>query len=102
MVDASARFRVAASELFFKDDRGGSLADRLHSDSDADLGAGCFGKVGAFMHHGAAVAVKELKSGTLDAGSIGALSCSRALRVRACVCFRSCDPAVLGASALLW
>jgi hypothetical protein len=67
-----ARFRVPAVDLLFSDARGGSLADRLPKDSDTGIGSGFFGKVGAFTHHGAAVAVKELKSGTLDTGSIGA------------------------------
>ena len=36
------------------------------------LGEGFFGKVGQFMYNGAPVAVKELKVGSLDGGSIGA------------------------------
>ncbi len=67
-----ARFRVPASDLWFADGRGGSLADRMPVDTDAGLGSGFFGKISTFMHHGAAVAVKELKTGALDAASIGA------------------------------
>ncbi len=69
------KFRVPATDLLFADARGGSLADRTQHDSDVGLGSGCFGKVTAFTHHGAPVAVKELKSGALDAESIG--SCAR-------------------------
>ncbi len=64
-----ARFRVPAVDLLFAD--GGSLADRRPMDGAAGLGSGFFGKVCAFTHHGAAVAVKELKTGSLDAASIG-------------------------------
>ncbi len=66
-----ARFHVPAADLLFTDARGGSLADRMPSDSDAGVGSGFFGKVASFTRDGAAVAVKELKSGTLDADSIG-------------------------------
>jgi hypothetical protein len=59
-------------DLLFTDERGGSLVDRLPMDSDAGLGSGFFGKVGAFTLNGAAVAVKELKTGTSDAASMGA------------------------------
>ncbi len=59
-----ARFRIPAVDLLFADGRGGSLADRSPVDGD--------GRVCAFTYHGAAVAVKELKTGALDAASIGA------------------------------
>jgi hypothetical protein len=68
-VVVDARFRVPAVDLLFAD--GGSLADRSPVDGDGRLGSGFFGKVCAFTHHGAAVAVKELKTGSLDAASIG-------------------------------
>ncbi len=67
-----ARFRVPALDLLFADGRGGSLADRMPVDTDAGLGSGYFGKVCTFTHYGATVAVKELKTGALDAASIGA------------------------------
>ncbi len=70
-VVVDARFRVPAVDLLFADGRSGSLADRSPVDGDAGLGSGFFGKVCAFTHHGAAVAVKELKAGSLDAASIG-------------------------------
>ncbi len=70
-VVVDARFCVPAVDLLFADGRGGSLADRRPMDGDAGLGSGFFGKVCAFTHHGAAVAVKELKTGSLDAASIG-------------------------------
>ncbi len=69
-----ARFRVPALDLLFADGRGGSLADRRPMDGDAGLGSGFFGKVCTFIRHGAAVAVKELKTGSLDAASIGTRS----------------------------
>ncbi len=65
------KFRVPALDLLFADGRGGSLADRSPVDGDGGLGSGFFGKVCVFTHHGAAVAVKELKAGSLDAASIG-------------------------------
>ena len=70
-VVVDARFRVPAVDLLFADGRGDSLADRSPVDGDGRLGSGFFGKVCAFTHHGAAVAVKELKTGSLDAASIG-------------------------------
>ncbi len=70
-VVVDARFQVPAADLLFADARAGSLADRCPRDSDAGVGSGFFGKVGAFQYHGATAAVKELKSGTLDADSIG-------------------------------
>ena len=70
-VVVDARFRVPALDLLFADGRGGSLADRRPMDGDAGLGSGFFGKVCAFTHNGAAVAVKELKTGSLDVASIG-------------------------------
>ncbi len=69
-VVVDARFRVPAVDLLFAGGRGGSLADRLPQDSDASIGSGFFGKVGTFTYNGAAVAVKELKTGALDAASI--------------------------------
>ncbi len=80
----NARFRVSAVDLLFADGR--SLADRSPVDGDAGLGSGLFGKVCAFTHHGTAVAVKELKTGTLDAASIGdVVVCVRCrARVRGC------------------
>ncbi len=62
---------MPASDLLFADGRGDSLADRSPVDGDGGLGSGFFGNVCAFTHHGAAVAVKELKTGSLDAASIG-------------------------------
>ncbi len=70
-VVVDARFRVPAVDLLFADGRGDSLADRRPIDGDAGLGSGFFGKVCTLMRHGAAVAVKELKTGSLDAASIG-------------------------------
>jgi hypothetical protein len=70
-VVVDARFRVPAVDLLFADGRGGSLANRTPVDGDAGLGSGFFGKVCTFTRHGAAVAVKELKAGSLDAASIG-------------------------------
>ncbi len=70
-VVVDARFRVPAVDMLFADGRGGSLADRRPMDGDAGLGNGFFGKVCTFTHHGAAVAVKELKTGSLDAASTG-------------------------------
>jgi hypothetical protein len=69
-VVVDARFRVPAGDLSFPDGRG-SLADRIPVDTDTALGSGCFGKVCTFTRHGAAVAVKELKTGSVDAASIG-------------------------------
>ncbi len=76
-----ARFRVPAVDLLFADGRGDSLADRSPVDGDGRIGSGFFGKVCAFTHNGAAVAVKELKTGSLDAASIGKRSvfCSKVL-----------------------
>ncbi len=71
-VVVDAKFLVSAVDLLFTDGGGGSLADRRPVDSDTGIGSGSFGKVGTFSYHGAAVAVKELKTGTLDAASIGA------------------------------
>ncbi len=62
---------MPAFELFFVGGRGGSLADRRAVDGDVGIGSGLLGKVCAFMYHGTAVAVKELKTGALDAASIG-------------------------------
>ncbi len=66
-----ARFRVPALDLLFADGRGGSLADRRPVDTDTGFSSGVFGKLCTFARHGAAVAVKELKTGALDAASIG-------------------------------
>ncbi len=51
-------------------DNGGSLADGARLSVGLADGEGCFGKVGTFSYHGVAVAVKELRSDTLDATSI--------------------------------
>ncbi len=65
------KFRVPALDLLFADGRGGSLADRKQVDGDAGgIGSGFFGKICAFTLNGAMVAVKELKTGSLDAASI--------------------------------
>ncbi len=73
-VVVNAKFRVPAVDLSFADGRGG-LADRIPVDTDTALGSGFFGKVCTFKHHGAAVAVKELKTGSVDAASIGRCFC---------------------------
>ncbi len=62
---------MPAVDLLFADGRGDSLADRSPVDGDGGLGSGFFGKVCTFTLNGAAVAVKELKTGSLDAASIG-------------------------------
>jgi hypothetical protein len=69
-VHVDARFCVAAADLGYMDAHGGSLADGARLSVGGALGEGCFGKVGTFSYHGAAVAVKELKSDALDATSI--------------------------------
>ncbi len=70
-VVVDGRFRVPAVDLLFADGRGDSLADRSPVDGDGRLGSGFFGKVCAFTHHGMAVAVKELMTGSLDAARMG-------------------------------
>jgi hypothetical protein len=68
---------MPAVDLLFADGRGDSLADRSPVDGDGGLGSGYFGKVSTFTLNGAAVAVKELKTGSLDAASIGTRSVFR-------------------------
>ncbi len=58
---------MPALDLLFADGRGGSLADRRPVDTDTGFSSGVFGKLCTFARHGAAVAVKELKTGALDA-----------------------------------
>ena len=61
---------IAARSLEVAGEAGRSLADVVGAGAGAALGSGAFGKVGAYRYHGAAVAVKELKTGA-DEESIG-------------------------------
>ncbi len=96
-----ARFHVEASSLLLVDGSGRSLSDAASSGTGSGatgaLGEGFFGKVGTFTRHGAPVAVKELKSGSLDVDSIGPLPveqlqvgaachCCGAILIPLCVC----------------
>ncbi len=65
---------MLAKDLLFTDELGGNLADRAPPDGDEGIGSGFFGKIGKFSHHGAIVAVKELKTGALDAASISKMA----------------------------
>ncbi len=73
----SGAWKIAASKLYYPDGSGRTLGGTSRSDDDScmsspkTLGAGCFGSVATFVYLGAPVAVKELKPGSLDAGSLG-------------------------------
>ena len=81
---------IAAASLDTVDGSGKTLVAEIMSSSgegdDATLGSGAFGKVRSYGYHGAAVAVKELKSSSPDAESIGTSGTlrRRAISIREC------------------
>ena len=61
---------IQAQSLTAVDGSGRSLADAVGTAAGATLGSGSFGHLFVYRHHGAEVAVKELRVGA-DESSIG-------------------------------